>query len=89
MGVIIDIVLNYMGVVGGGNVWWCDVFEKGEVSLYVWIFDIDWCEWLVFLIFGDLLLKVILDGVLIVEWIDGLVMLVVYGEYCLLICVED
>ena len=30
MGLILDIVPNHMGVMGGDNAWWLDVLENGE-----------------------------------------------------------
>ena len=42
MGLILDIVPNHMGVMGGDNVWWLDVLENGEASAYAGFFDIDW-----------------------------------------------
>ena len=42
MGLIFDIVPNHMGVMGGDNVWWLDVLENGEASVYASFFDIDW-----------------------------------------------
>ena len=42
MGLIVDIVPNHMGIMGGDNVWWLDVLENGEASAYACFFDIDW-----------------------------------------------
>jgi (1->4)-alpha-D-glucan 1-alpha-D-glucosylmutase len=42
MGLILDIVPNHMGVMGGDNAWWLDVLENGESSIYANYFDIDW-----------------------------------------------
>jgi len=42
MGLILDIVPNHMGVMGSDNVWWLDVLENGEASVYACFFDIDW-----------------------------------------------
>jgi len=42
MGLILDIVPNHMGVMGGDNAWWLDVLENGESSIYASFFDIDW-----------------------------------------------
>jgi (1->4)-alpha-D-glucan 1-alpha-D-glucosylmutase len=42
MGLILDIVPNHMGVMGSDNVWWLDVLENGEASIYACFFDIDW-----------------------------------------------
>jgi len=42
MGLILDIVPNHMGVMGGDNSWWLDVLENGESSVYAGYFDIDW-----------------------------------------------
>ncbi len=42
LGLILDIVPNHMGVMGGHNAWWADVLEHGEASAYARYFDIDW-----------------------------------------------
>ena len=42
MGQLLDIVPNHMGVGGDDNVWWLDVLENGEASVYASYFDIDW-----------------------------------------------
>jgi (1->4)-alpha-D-glucan 1-alpha-D-glucosylmutase len=42
MGLILDIVPNHMGVMGSDNVWWLDVLENGEASIYANFFDIEW-----------------------------------------------
>lgn len=42
MGLVIDIVPNHMGVLGGDNAWWLDVLENGESSAYAEYFDIEW-----------------------------------------------
>lgn len=42
MGLILDIVPNHMGVMGGDNIWWLDVLENGEASIHANFFDIDW-----------------------------------------------
>jgi (1->4)-alpha-D-glucan 1-alpha-D-glucosylmutase len=42
MGLILDIVPNHMGVMGGDNAWWLDVLENGEASTDACFFDIDW-----------------------------------------------
>lgn len=42
MGLILDIVPNHIGIMGGDNAWWLDVLENGESSLYASFFDIDW-----------------------------------------------
>lgn len=42
LGLILDIVPNHMGVMGGDNAWWLDVLENGESSVYAGFFDIDW-----------------------------------------------
>ncbi len=42
MGLIVDIVPNHMGVMGSDNLWWLDVLENGESSIYSCFFDIDW-----------------------------------------------
>lgn len=42
MGLILDLVPNHMGVMGGDNVWWTDVLENGPSSPFAHYFDIDW-----------------------------------------------
>ncbi len=42
MGLLIDVVPNHMGVLGGDNGWWLDVLENGAASRYASFFDIDW-----------------------------------------------
>jgi len=42
MGLILDIVPNHMGVLGGDNAWWLDVLENGPASDHAGAFDIDW-----------------------------------------------
>lgn len=41
MGQVLDVVPNHMGV-GGDNLWWLDMLENGEASVYAGFFDIDW-----------------------------------------------
>ncbi len=42
MGLLIDLVPNHMGVLGGDNAWWLDVLEDGPASVHAGYFDIDW-----------------------------------------------
>ena len=42
MGLLLDVVPNHMGVLGGDNAWWLDVLEDGPASSYAEFFDIDW-----------------------------------------------
>ncbi len=42
MGLLIDVVPNHMGVLGGDNAWWLDVLENGAASDHAGFFDIDW-----------------------------------------------
>ncbi|MEO8280505.1 MAG: malto-oligosyltrehalose synthase [Ideonella sp.] len=42
MGLVVDIVPNHMGVLGGDNAWWLDVLENGASSAHATFFDIDW-----------------------------------------------
>jgi (1->4)-alpha-D-glucan 1-alpha-D-glucosylmutase len=42
MGQIVDVVPNHMAVMGADNVWWMDVLENGQASVYANYFDIDW-----------------------------------------------
>ncbi len=44
MGMLIDLVPNHMGVLGGDNAWWLDVLENGRASAYAEHFDIDWAS---------------------------------------------
>jgi (1->4)-alpha-D-glucan 1-alpha-D-glucosylmutase len=39
---LLDIVPNHMGVIGGDNPWWSDVLQHGQASAYAEYFDIDW-----------------------------------------------
>lgn len=41
MGQMLDVVPNHMGI-GSDNVWWLDVLENGQASVYAIFFDIDW-----------------------------------------------
>ncbi len=42
MGLLVDIVPNHMGVLGGDNAWWLDVLENGAASAHADFFDIEW-----------------------------------------------
>ena len=42
MGLVVDIVPNHMGVLGGDNAWWLDVLENGAASAFAGHFDIGW-----------------------------------------------
>ena len=42
MGLLMDVVPNHMGVLGGDNGWWLDVLENGAASMFAEFFDIDW-----------------------------------------------
>src|SRR5215467_10405926 len=42
MGLLMDVVPNHMGVLGGDNAWWIDVLENGQASRFAEYFDIDW-----------------------------------------------
>ncbi len=42
MGQILDIVPNHMSITEKENVWWMDVLENGQSSIYADFFDIDW-----------------------------------------------
>ena len=42
MGQILDIVPNHMNITEKENVWWMDVLENGQSSIYADFFDIDW-----------------------------------------------
>ncbi|MDP3082857.1 MAG: malto-oligosyltrehalose synthase, partial [Rubrivivax sp.] len=44
MGLLVDIVPNHMGVLGGDNAWWLDVLENGAASAHAEFFDIDWAS---------------------------------------------
>ncbi len=89
MGIIIDIVPNHMGVVGGENAWWNDVLAHGQASEYARYFDIDWREKLVLPILGDTLADTLANGALKVEQVDGRHVLEAYGEHRLPIREED
>jgi len=39
---ILDMVPNHMGIMGSDNMWWLDVLENGQASVYADYFDIDW-----------------------------------------------
>ncbi len=42
LGQILDIVPNHMSIASRDNVWWWDVLENGQSSLYARYFDVDW-----------------------------------------------
>jgi (1->4)-alpha-D-glucan 1-alpha-D-glucosylmutase len=42
MGQILDIVPNHMNITEKENVWWMDILENGQSSIYADFFDIDW-----------------------------------------------
>ncbi len=42
MGLILDLVPNHMGIMGGDNAWWLDVLENGPAAAAAAYFDIDW-----------------------------------------------
>jgi malto-oligosyltrehalose synthase len=42
MGHILDWVPNHVGIMGADNLWWMDVLENGQSSLYAEFFDIEW-----------------------------------------------
>ncbi|MDA8390262.1 MAG: malto-oligosyltrehalose synthase [Gammaproteobacteria bacterium] len=42
IGQILDVVPNHMSTAGYGNIWWQDVMEHGQASLFSDYFDIDW-----------------------------------------------
>ncbi len=42
MGQILDIVPNHMNITEKENVWWMDVLENGQSSVYADFFDVDW-----------------------------------------------
>ena len=42
MHLLVDIVPNHMGVLGGDNGWWLDVLENGAAAAHAGYFDIDW-----------------------------------------------
>lgn len=95
-GVIVDIVLNYMGVGGLLNGWWNDVFEWGLVSLYVCYFDIDWYLFdfvfdgkVLLLCFGVLYGDVFVVGdiMLCVDLVVGCFYIVCFGWWLLVVVV--
>lgn len=67
MGIIVDIVPNHMGVVGGENLWWQDVLQKGQKSCYAKFFDIDWREKLLLPVLGESFSTAIESGSLSLE----------------------
>ena len=89
LGIIIDIVPNHMGVVGGENAWWNDVLEKGETSEFARFFDIDWREKLVLPVLGEPVAAVLANGDLAVERHDDRLVLSAYGEHRFPIRAED
>ncbi|AGA29976.1 malto-oligosyltrehalose synthase [Singulisphaera acidiphila] len=42
LGQILDVVPNHMSISSRDNVWWWDVLENGQSSLYAHYFDVDW-----------------------------------------------
>ena len=42
LGLVLDVVPNHMGINDPANVWWLDVLENGQASVYANYFDIDW-----------------------------------------------
>jgi (1->4)-alpha-D-glucan 1-alpha-D-glucosylmutase len=42
IGLLLDMVPNHMGVLGGDNPWWIDILESGRASPFANYFDIDW-----------------------------------------------
>jgi malto-oligosyltrehalose synthase/4-alpha-glucanotransferase len=42
MGQVLDMVPNHMAVMGDDNLYWLDVLENGQASVYAGFFDIDW-----------------------------------------------
>jgi len=42
MGQILDFVPNHMNITEKENVWWMDILENGQSSIYADFFDIDW-----------------------------------------------
>lgn len=89
LGIIIDIVPNHMGVVGGENPWWQDVLAKGEASPYAGFFDIDWREKLLLPVLGEPLSAALSDGVLALRHEDGRFVITAYGEHRFPIRDED
>ncbi len=80
MGMIIDIVPNHMGVVGGENGWWNDVLAQGPGSRYACFFDIDWSERLVLPVLGEPLAAVLASGAIEVTFHAGRSVITAYGE---------
>ncbi len=42
LGHIVDMVPNHVGIATNENVWWNDVLENGQASIYAKYFDINW-----------------------------------------------
>ena len=89
MGMIIDIVPNHMGVVGGENAWWNDVLAKGQVSEYARYFDIDWSTRLMLPVLGEPLEAALASGSIEASEHHGRYVLVAYGEHHFPIRDED
>ncbi|MFV0622992.1 malto-oligosyltrehalose synthase [Sphingomonas sp. ac-8] len=81
MGVIIDIVPNHMGVVGGENGWWMDVLARGQHSAYARFFDIDWREPVLLPVLGSPLPEALDQGALAIVEEDGKRFVCAYGEH--------
>ncbi|HEV7666119.1 MAG TPA: malto-oligosyltrehalose synthase, partial [Chloroflexota bacterium] len=80
MGQLVDVVPNHMGIGDPGNYRWRDVLENGPASIYARYFDINWRPTgaqrhdhlkLVVPTLGDQYGKVLENGELQVEYVDG------------------
>jgi (1->4)-alpha-D-glucan 1-alpha-D-glucosylmutase len=87
MGLIADIVPNHMGVAGDDNAWWNDVLENGPGSPFASFFDIDWmplkpdlADKVLLPVLGKQFGEVLEDGDLVLEFTDGALLLVMYGN---------
>ncbi|HVF92966.1 MAG TPA: alpha-amylase family glycosyl hydrolase, partial [Sphingomonas sp.] len=86
MGIVVDIVPNHMGVVGGGNRWWNDVLANGPASTFAKYFDIDWHAPIMLPVLGTTLDDAIAAGAIEVvregEGIEGEgLAIVAHGEH--------
>lgn len=87
MGLIADIVPNHMGVEGDDNAWWYDVLENGPGSPFASFFDIDWmplkpdlADKVLLPVLGGQFGEVLEDGQLSLEFGDGALTLLLYGN---------
>jgi (1->4)-alpha-D-glucan 1-alpha-D-glucosylmutase len=86
MGQLVDVVPNHMGIGDPGNYRWLDVLENGPASIYARFFDINWhpagghANKLVVPTLGDQYGKVLENGELRVDYVDGAFNVVYYNQ---------